>query len=193
MKTTLKYPGRPRDSVKHAAVLSAIRELLREVGYRNLTVHAIAKRAGVSRPLIYSWWSGSKLLLIAEAIIVSPDKLQSPNLGDLESDLTSLIQQSVEQYTDPGTLQGFLGMSLEMLDDKKERHLVQDAFTAPYAELWHQVIQRASKRGEITKPINTLVLMHSITGALQELVRMESLTHEELTPYLTQLALIQCK
>lgn len=186
-------PGRSRDPVKHAAVLQAIRELLAESGYTKLSVDAIAKRAGVSRPMIYSWWNGCKPILIGEAIIVDADELITPDSGSLEGDIKVLIEQSVAQYTNPGVLQGIIGMSLDMLSDKAITNAILEDFTASYTAIWDQIIKQAQRRGEISKPINTLVLMHTITGALQELVRTNSLENEELTPYLTQLAVSLCQ
>jgi AcrR family transcriptional regulator len=47
-----KARGRPRDAQRHSAILAATRELILEVGYTQLSIDAIAKRAGASRTTI---------------------------------------------------------------------------------------------------------------------------------------------
>ena len=47
--------GRPRSERATAAILEAARELLEQVGFREMSVEAIAARAGVGKATIYRW------------------------------------------------------------------------------------------------------------------------------------------
>ena len=59
--------GRPRDPRIDDAVLRATVELLGKSGYADLSVDAIARRAGTSKPAIYRRWP-SKAHLVHEAV-----------------------------------------------------------------------------------------------------------------------------
>ncbi len=60
-------PGRPpRDPRIDAAILRATAELLVEIGYPNLTLAAVAERAGTTKTALYRRWS-SKAELVHEA------------------------------------------------------------------------------------------------------------------------------
>ena len=59
--------GRPRDPRIDSAVLDATVELLGETDYASLSVDAIARRAGTSKPAIYRRWP-SKAHLVHEAV-----------------------------------------------------------------------------------------------------------------------------
>ncbi|MEO8378848.1 MAG: helix-turn-helix domain-containing protein [Acidobacteriota bacterium] len=59
--------GRPRRAGADDAILTVARTLLAERGYRELTVDAIADRAGVAKTTVYRRWP-SKGALIAAAI-----------------------------------------------------------------------------------------------------------------------------
>ena len=59
--------GRPRSVEANDAILAAAIALVREVGYDNVTIEAIAGRAGVGKATIYRRWP-SKEPLIADAI-----------------------------------------------------------------------------------------------------------------------------
>lgn len=59
--------GRPRNEAaeSHAAIMDAVYELLQERSVRNLTMDAVAKRAGVGKPTLYKWWPSKAALVFA--------------------------------------------------------------------------------------------------------------------------------
>ena len=58
--------GRPRDPRIDAAILRATVDLLVQIGYSNLTMAAVAERAGTTKTALYRRWS-SKAELVHEA------------------------------------------------------------------------------------------------------------------------------
>ena len=58
--------GRPRDPRIDSAILSATAELLVQMGYSNLSLAAVAERAGTTKSALYRRWS-SKAELVHEA------------------------------------------------------------------------------------------------------------------------------
>lgn len=59
--------GRPRSEAAeaHTAIMDAVYELLQETSARDLTMEAIAKRAGVGKPTLYKWWPNKAALIMA--------------------------------------------------------------------------------------------------------------------------------
>ncbi len=76
----VKELGRPRDSRIDNAALAATAELLGEVGYAALSVDAIAKQAGTSKPAIYRRWP-SKAHLVHEAVFPAGIATDLPDTG----------------------------------------------------------------------------------------------------------------
>ena len=66
--------GRPRREGADEEILNVALEMLREKGYRDLTVDAVAERAGVAKTTVYRRWP-SKGALIAAALapLAPPD------------------------------------------------------------------------------------------------------------------------
>lgn len=62
-----KGRGRPRREGADEEILAVTLEMLREKGYRELTVDAVAERAGVAKTTVYRRWP-SKGDLVAAAI-----------------------------------------------------------------------------------------------------------------------------
>lgn len=87
-------PGRRRSDQSHRAILQAAKEVLEQVGYRAMTIEAIAARAGVGKKTIYRWWP-SKAAVVLEAL-TSQAEAQAPfsDTGSLEGDLLAYFDLS---------------------------------------------------------------------------------------------------
>jgi len=59
--------GRPpsKTAGSHDAIMDAVYALLQEASVRDLTMEAIAKRAGVGKPTLYKWWPSKAALVFA--------------------------------------------------------------------------------------------------------------------------------
>ena len=64
---TRRSRGRPAGATaeSHTQILDAVYELLQERSVRDLTIEAVAKRAGVGKPTIYKWWPTKADLVMA--------------------------------------------------------------------------------------------------------------------------------
>ncbi|MFL6023804.1 MAG: helix-turn-helix domain-containing protein [Marmoricola sp.] len=90
--------GRPRDARIDEAVLAATRELLLEVGYADLTLTAIADRAGTTRPALYRRWP-SLAHLVHEAAF--PNDLTLPRADGAPAAVRDLVAGSLAAFSHP--------------------------------------------------------------------------------------------
>ncbi len=93
-------PGRPRseNAASHAMVMDAVYALLQERPLRDLTIDAVAKRAGVGKPTIYRWWPTKTTLVLAmfgERLV--PDR-DIPQCGSAEAMIRLRVQRLIEQF-----------------------------------------------------------------------------------------------
>src|SRR5262249_39630713 len=70
--------GRPRDPRIDAAILRAAADLLVEIGYSNLTMAAVAERAGTTKTALYRRWSSKAELVHEAAFPAAPTAIQTP-------------------------------------------------------------------------------------------------------------------
>jgi AcrR family transcriptional regulator len=90
-----------RSARSHRAILGATVELLEEVGYRNVTIEGVARRAGVGKQTIYRWWNGSKPSLVLEAFTqASDDRVEPPDTGSVRTDLLAILVPVFELQAD---------------------------------------------------------------------------------------------
>jgi len=96
MSSAKRGRGRPRREGADEEILDVARDILAERGYRELTVDAVAERAGVAKTTVYRRWPSKGALVAAtiapasaypdaEAIVRDVRELLAP-LADAEDD-----------------------------------------------------------------------------------------------------------
>ncbi|MES2432890.1 MAG: TetR/AcrR family transcriptional regulator [Pseudomonadota bacterium] len=77
-----------------AAILDATWEELAAHGYENLTLEAVARRAGTSRPVLSRRWDSlAKLASAAIARYAVQNPIEVPDLGSVREELLTLLRQ----------------------------------------------------------------------------------------------------
>lgn len=91
--------GRPRSdaAVSHAEILDAVSELLKEKPARDLTMDAVAKRAGVGKPTLYKWWPSKAALIMAMFHDRFNAILEVPEATSAEEALRTRVKHLVAQ------------------------------------------------------------------------------------------------
>jgi AcrR family transcriptional regulator len=139
-----------RGEVREKAILSAVIELLGEVGYEGMTMDAVAARAHASKTTIYKRWPGKPELVRASVDSYVGGRLAAgvdTDTGSLRGDLMALMEALRGHLTDE-----FLAMMSGLVHAmRKDPELA--------AALWSQlavgqaaarpVISRAAGRGEL--------------------------------------------
>lgn len=74
-------PGRPRSEKARKAVIRATLKLLERVGFNELTIEAVAARAGVGKATVYRWWPNKAELVIAAFASAVEEELRFPSAG----------------------------------------------------------------------------------------------------------------
>jgi AcrR family transcriptional regulator len=91
-------PGRPRSAETHRAILDAVGVLLAESGYPNLSIEAVAAKAGVGKQTIYRWWPG-RADLVMEYLLGVSAQMPRPDTGNMAKDLRIFLLASMEGWT----------------------------------------------------------------------------------------------
>ncbi|MCV7028951.1 TetR/AcrR family transcriptional regulator [Mycobacterium sherrisii] len=142
-------PQRRRGAALEEALLDAAWLELTERGYDDLTIDAVAVRAGTSRAVLYRRWPNKQELVLATlAHEVGKDAVVMPDTGSLRGDVVELLRQANKLRVGLATalmtrLGGFYQQTGRSLADLRAFVLGdRDA-------VLEQIIQRAIDRGEI--------------------------------------------
>lgn len=154
--------GRPRSDTAHTAILDATAELL-TAGLDDVTMEAIAARAGVSKATIYKWWP-TKLAVALEAFGARmAQAVAIPDTGNACTDFIQELDAAMTYYQSPegrafATLLSQSQSSPDARDTFRARFL--DERRSVVREIW----QRGVDRGELRADIDPDTAMDLIYG-----------------------------
>jgi AcrR family transcriptional regulator len=155
------------EAASHAAIMDAVYELLQETSARELTMEAVAKRAGVGKPTLYKWWPTKVALIMAMFGERLGDSLELPNAGSVEAGLRARMKSIVGKFNGPmGKVMANLvaeGQSdPSVLTELFEEHI------RPRRDAAIEAIKRAVTSGEFSKSVEPEVLIDALYGPLYQ-------------------------
>lgn len=168
--------GRPRDPRIDAAILEAAADLLVGIGYSNLTMAAVAERAGTTKTAIYRRWSSKAELVHEAAFPAAPTALTAPE-GDIGSDVRAMIAAARDVFTSPVVRAALPGLLADMAADADLNARVMGRFADVFVVLRTR-LQHAVGRGEVHSDVDPERLIEIIGGAT--LLRMLLAPDQEL-------------
>jgi AcrR family transcriptional regulator len=159
-------PGRRRSETSRLAILDAALDLAAEEGYPNLTVDAIAGRAGTGKQTIYRWWP-SKDDVLLEALAVKADlRIPIPDNGSYRVDLHAFLTASFNL--------GHQELVVVVLRALMARAQLDDAFGQRFRTAFLQrrrdalavIVERARERGDLPSHLRQGTVADIIFGVI---------------------------
>ena len=95
-----RRPGGRTARLRAAILAAAVAELI-DHGYAGLSVDAIARRAGTTRPTIYRRWGGLDGLLVDAVEAFATEAADVPDTGDIDDDLRLWARSILDTLTGP--------------------------------------------------------------------------------------------
>jgi AcrR family transcriptional regulator len=155
--------GRPRNPRIDGAVLDATVELLGETGYAALSVDAIARRAGTSKPAIYRRWPG-KAHLVHEAVFPLGDATELPDTGSIGGDMREMMRRTVEVLTTPAARAALPGLVGETAADPTLHAALLERFGHVLSRGLTDWLEAAVTRGEVRAEVTAADVVDAIAG-----------------------------
>ncbi len=155
--------GRPRDPRIDAAILRATADLLVEIGYSNVTMAAVAERAGTTKTALYRRWS-SKAELVHEAAFPATPAATLASPGPIDADLRALVEAARDVFLSPVVRAALPGVIADMAADTELRDRVAARFTDLFSAV-RSWLHNAVERGEVRAGVDPDRLVDLIGGA----------------------------
>ena len=155
--------GRRRDPAIDAAILAATRELLTEVGYANLSMEAVAARAGVTKPTVYLRYP-TRTVLVFEACFGKTKARELPATGSIRTDLYEAYRWAVDEFSAPEARAALPGLLSEVAGNAEVSAMVRGVVIGPeYARVREQ-LELAQQRGEIRADVDLDLIIDAFIG-----------------------------
>ncbi|MEV6301309.1 TetR/AcrR family transcriptional regulator [Actinoplanes sp. NPDC051861] len=152
----------PRSIQVIESVRAATLAELSRTGFAGLTIDAVAKAAGVSRPTIYRRWPSKAALLqaVVEPLLETYDA--DPDTGSVTGDLLALMMLIRENVARP---EGHAMITAATTGATELRDLVRTANARTLAA-FHRALQNAVERGELSPASDVPVIAHVLFQAV---------------------------
>ena len=157
--------GRPRDANVESAILDAAVAIINEVGYNDLSIEAVASRAGVGRPTVYRRWP-SKLDLVVDAVVRLSPPVSAPDTGDVFTDLVELISGTIEDMTSSSAGRAILALAGTAAADRAElADRFNEHYLAPRRAAFLATLRRGIDAGQLRADIDPDLILDLMLGA----------------------------
>jgi AcrR family transcriptional regulator len=152
--------GRPRDAQAEQAILRATIALLSEVGFNQLSIGAVAARAGVGKPTIYRRWP-SKAELVLDAVERLAPPFPTADTGDPHTDLRQVVPELIVNLTSSPVARATIALAgdAEMVGRLGQRYL------RPRRAATADILHRAIAAGELRADIDVEMAIDLMVGA----------------------------
>lgn len=168
MATRTGQPGphrsRRTSSDVEETILAATLEVLNEVGFKGLTVEAVAARAGSAKTAVYRRWP-SKVPLVVDALTHNRALPEPPDTGDLRSDMIE-IWKRVATGSERWVEQLLPVVTSYLTEDDDLMTTLRERYFQPRLEALRTVVARAVERGEIQAGTDPALAFDLLFGPL---------------------------
>ncbi len=154
-----------RNEASRRAILDAALQLCAELGYRRLTIEAIAARAGVSKKTIYRWWPSKGAVVLEAVVDVATAVAEHPNPGDLAADLHDQLTAVIGLLT-PTKTSAVAGLIAEGLQDDELAHDLRERLIRPRIDEFKKRLRQAQRDGQLPSDADLDVALNLIYGPI---------------------------
>lgn len=140
--------GRPRDASRDDALREAALAVLADVGYRALTMDAVAATARAGKATIYRRWDSKLDLVIDSCNQLVSEHIPEPDTGSLAGDLREFLLAFATFLSGPAgkAAQALVG---EIPHEPELAEAFRKSFLRSQRDVLRAVLERAAHRGEL--------------------------------------------
>lgn len=156
-----------RNEQSRQAILDASIALIGELGYDNVSIEAIARRAGCGKQTIYRWWP-SKGAVVLEAATQSLDPVVVfPDTGDIVADLRGQLMGILDLITTTGFGAAYRGVIAAGQSDPALLDAVYEQIIEPNIKGFGARAALAQERGEMRADADVQTLRDVLYGVIE--------------------------
>lgn len=155
-----------RSERARSAILDAALALCRELGYANVTIEAIAARAGVGKQTIYRWWPSKGAVVLDAFTEHSAATNPLRDTGDIVADMRAFVTKLAATLADEQVGPHLGALICEAQHDPVVRKALLERHFEPFRVVLADRIASAQRAGQLPDHLDIDALSDLIFGAL---------------------------
>ncbi|KUI36923.1 TetR family transcriptional regulator [Mycobacterium sp. IS-1496] len=168
--------GRRRDPRTRQDILSATRRILARDGYDQVTVDAVAREAGVSRPTVYRRWPSKAHIVFDAAFQANASDDIFGRTGDFAADLSRFLRAVIEFWREPVVYAATLGILAERHRSPELRIRAQQLLDEETQDRFTALIGDGVRQGVVAADMDAESLYDTVIGSTFYAVYVRDLT-----------------
>lgn len=160
-----RTPGRPRSEEARRAILESTLQLLQKTGFTDLSIEAIATKAGVGKATVYRWWP-NKAELVMEAFVSAVEaELRIPTSGSAEKVIREQMKRWTRIFASPlgRVIAAVIGAGQS---DPEMLQAFRRQYVEPRRKEARKLLSEAMRTGEIRSNLNPDTILDILYGPL---------------------------
>jgi AcrR family transcriptional regulator len=159
--------GRPRDEAVQRALIGAATDLLRERGYRALSMEGVAARAGVAKQSVYRRWPSKGALLVDIYMEgMGEESLPAASGHGVIADFRAYLGQTVERLKDVAWANTLRSLVAEAQNDPDLAALMVERVVEPRRQAGRHIVAQAIAAGELSPDFDVETVLDFVFGAI---------------------------
>jgi AcrR family transcriptional regulator len=160
-----RAPGRPRSVEADRAIIDAIVDLLVDRGYREVTIEAVAARAGVAKTTIYRRWP-SKADMVVEAIASCKKECLVQDAGCSTDTVACILIGMLSTLSCSRVAKVLAGLTMEMAHNEELAVAVREGLLKPNREVVIDLLRRGVETKEFRADTNLELVADVLVGPI---------------------------
>ena len=156
-----------RNERSRRAILDASISLVAEVGYDNVSIEAIARRACVGKQTIYRWWPSKGAVVLEAAIHTLDAVVDYPDTGDVVADLRVQLGRILEVIGTTGFGPAYRGLVAASQSDPALMQELFEQVVEPNVTAFERRMTAAKENGELRPDADTSTLRDLLYGVVE--------------------------
>jgi len=153
-------------------VIVATLELIDRVGYRSVTIDAVARASGVSKSTIYRHWSSRQALVLEAFTSDTDDSTEVADTGDAIADLRTYLLKLAFRLNFRGAGSIMTGLIGDALHDQEFATRFRVKVIEARRHAFLQILLRGQRRGLIRTDVDLRSVVDALYGSIHHRLLM---------------------
>lgn len=153
-------------------VIAATVGLIDKIGYRSVTIDAVARASGVSRSTIYRHWSTRNVLVLEAFTSYIEESTQVADTGDAIADLRAYLLKLAFHLNVGGAGPIVTGLISDSLGDHEFAENLRVKMIEPRRHAFLQILLRGQQRGQIRRDVDLRSAVDALYGSIHHRLLM---------------------
>lgn len=153
-------------------VIAATVELIDRIGYRSVTIDAVARASGVSKSTIYRHWPSRQALVLEAFSSATDESTEVADTGDAIADLRTYLLKLAFRLNLRGAGPIMTGLISDALNDQEFAKSFRVKVIEARRHAFLQILLRGQHRGQIRADVDLRSVVDAIYGSIHHRLLM---------------------